>query len=138
MSNEYKDWKSDLRQIFEEKMWETDLLWDGWQKELVPNLKEELFNLLGSYVEQFNVMQIKEKFGELTIYWHFDRDDMDKDDVDVLYSQVKNLLKKYTDISRETCIYCGALGRIRPDDSYWIEPWCDKCFETRWEIANNA
>lgn len=36
MSNEYKDWKSDLRQIFEEKVRDLDFLYDGWANSFVP------------------------------------------------------------------------------------------------------
>ena len=97
MSNEYKDWKAELRQIFEEKVRDLNFLYDGWVNSFVPQLKDELFELLGSYVEQFVVLQIKEKFGQLRIYWNFDLDGLvDKyvEDVEELYEEVENLLNK--------------------------------------------
>ena len=132
MSNEYKDWKTDLREIFEEKVKDLDLLYDGWVNSFVPQLKEELFNLLGSYVEQFNVLQIKEKFGKLVIYWSFNLDGLgDKyiEDVEELYEQIENLLHNHAEISGKTCIVCGDPGVMR--DDYWITPLCDKCYENR-------
>jgi hypothetical protein len=139
MSNEYKDWKADLREIFEEKVRDLDFLYDGWVNSFVPQLKDELFNLLGLYVEQFNVLQIKEKFGTLTVYWNFDleglKDEYVGDVLDV-YEQIEDLLHKYAEISSKTCIVCGKLGHMR-DDS-WITPWCDKCYEKRNEVTDNA
>ena len=67
MSNEYKDWKADLRETFEDKVKELNIQYDGWVNSFIPHLKDELFDLLGSYVEQFNVLEIKEKFGKKSI-----------------------------------------------------------------------
>jgi len=130
MSNEYKDWKADLRQIFEEKVRDLDFLYDGWVNSFVPQLKDELFELLGSYVEQFVVLQIKEKFSKLVFYWNFDLDGLEDkyvEDIEELYEQIEDLLHKYADISSKTCIICGEPGVIR--DDYWIVPLCDKCYE---------
>lgn len=132
MSNEYKDWKADMREIFDEKVKELDPLYDGWVNSFIPKLKDELFDLLGSYVEQFNVLQIKEKFGSLVIYWNFDLDGLKNEyigDVAELYEQIEDLLHKYAEISSRTCIVCGEPGVMR--DDYWVTPWCDKCYEKR-------
>lgn len=136
MSNEYKDWKRDLRETFEEKVKDLNFLYDGWVNSFIPKLKDELFDLLGSYVEQFNVLQIKEKFGKLTIYWNFDLDGLKDEyvqDVEELYEQIEDLLRKYAEISSKTCIICGEPGVVR--DDYWITPWCDKCYEKRYEVT---
>ena len=136
MSNEYKDWKADLRQIFEEKVRDLDFLYDGWVSTFVPRLKDDLFNLLGSYVEQFVVLQIKEKFGKLVIHWNFNLfdlyglEDTYVKDVEELYEEIEELLRKYSDISGKTCIVCGEPGVMR--DDYWSTPWCDKCYESRY------
>lgn len=136
MSNEYKDWKADLRQIFEEKVRDLDFLYNGWVSTFVPRLKDDLFNLLGSYVEQFVVLQIKEKFGKLVIHWNFNLfdlyglEDTYVKDVEELYEEIEELLHKYSDISGKTCIVCGEPGVMR--DDYWSAPWCDKCYENRY------
>lgn len=133
MSNEYKDWKADLRQIFEEKVRDLDFLYDGWVNSFVPQLKDELFDLLGAYVEQFIVLQIKEKFGKLVIYFNFDLDGLENEyveDIEELCEEIENLLNKYEEISSKTCIICGEPGVVRYD--YWITPWCDKCYENRY------
>lgn len=133
MSNEYKDWKADIRQIFEKKVRDLDFLYDGWVNSFVPQLKDELFELLGSYVEQFVVLQIKEKFGKLVIYFNFDLNGLDNEyveDIEELCEEIENLLNKYEEISSKTCIVCGESGIMR--DDYWITPWCDKCYENRY------
>lgn len=132
MSNEYKDWIRDLRETFEEKVKELNIMYDGWVNSFIPQLKDELFDLLGSYVEQFNVLEIKEKFGSLRIYWCFDLDGLQDEyveDVEELYEQIEELLRKYSDISGKTCIVCGEPGVMRDDG--WMTPWCDKCYEKR-------
>ena len=137
MSNEYNDWKADLRQIFEEKVKDLDLLYDGWVNSFVPQLKDELFDLLGSYVKQFNVLQIKEKFGELVIHWCFDLDGLEDkyvEDMDELYEKIAELRHKYAELSSKTCVICGEPGVMR-DDGVWIIPKCNKCYEKRWEIS---
>ena len=139
MSNEYKDWKADLRELFEEKVKELNIMYDGWVNSFIPHLKDELFDILGSYVEQFNVLQIKEKFGSLTVYWNLDLDGLQNEyveDVEALYEKIEELLRKYADISSKTCIICGELGVMR--DDYWMTPWCGKCYEKRYEVTGNA
>lgn len=132
MSNEYKDWITDLRQTFEEKVKDFDFLYDGWVDTFVPQLKDELFDLLGSYVEQFHMLQAKEKFGKLVVHWCFDLDGLENEyveDVEELYEQIEKLLHKYADLSGKTCIGCGEPGVMR--DDYWMIPWCDKCYEKK-------
>ena len=63
MSNEYKDYMNDLRAIFNYKMREVEFLYDGWRNSFVPAMMDEMFSALGSYVEDFEVYQIKEKYG---------------------------------------------------------------------------
>ena len=69
MSNEYKDWYSDIITALNAKMWEADFLPDGWTSTFIPEMKKELANILGSYVDDFTVFQIKEKYGALRMYW---------------------------------------------------------------------
>ena len=132
MSNEYKDWKADLRETFEEKVNDFNFLYDGWVNSFIPQIKDELFELLGSYVEQFIVLQIKEKFGKLVIYFNFDLDGLENEyveDIEELCEEIENLLNKYEEISSKTCIVCGEPGVMRYD--YWATPWCDKCYKKR-------
>lgn len=127
MSNEWKDYQNDLRAIFNDKMYEVDFLYDGWQK-FVPQMMDELFNALGPYIEDFEVRQIKEKYGSLTIYWgwrHRDYTDEENKDRKEIDNAVKNIIEKYRKISDHTCVNCG--GRATFLSNHWVIPWCDNC-----------
>ena len=140
MSNEYKDWKADLREVFEKKVRGLDFLCEGWINSFIPQMKDELFDLLGSYVEQFNVVGIKEKFGKMVLHWYFDLDGLKNEpvkDIEELYEQIENILHKYSEISGRTCIVCGEPGVMRVDD-YWIVALCDKCYGKMRGVTDNA
>ena len=128
MSNEYKDYRSDLLVDLTVKMHEVVDLYEGWRKAFVPDMIYELCEALGSYVEDFEVYQIKEKFGSLTIYWgwkyrdYTDKENKDRKDIDV---EVKNIIDKYRKISYHTCVKCGSRATFLSD--FWVIPWCDCC-----------
>lgn len=128
MSNEYKDYKNDLREIFNEKMSEANLLYSGWRDSFVPNMMDEIFNALGPYVEDFEVYQIKEKYGSLVIYrgWK-DRKYTDEEyqDIKELDDVITNIVGKYRNVSYHTCVKCG--GKATFLSSIWVTPWCDGC-----------
>ena len=128
MSNEYKDYINDLRTTFNDKMWEVDFLYDGWKKAFVPQMMDELFDALGPYVEDFMVHQIKEKYGNLTIYYgwknrdYTDEENKDRKEINV---EVSDIIDKYRKISEHTCVQCGGKATFFSDG--WVIPWCDSC-----------
>ena len=128
MSNEWKDYREDQLRLLLEKMHEVKYLYDGWVKAFVPDLIYELCDALGPYVEDFEVYQIKEKFGSLTVYWgwrhrdYTDEENIDRHEID---SVIKNIVQKYSDISYRTCIKCGDKATFL--SSHWVTPWCDNC-----------
>lgn len=128
MSNEYKDYMSDLRAIFDDKMREAEFLYDGWRNSFVPKMMNEMFFALGSYVEDFEVYQIKEKYGSLTIYkgWK-DREYTEEEfrDIDNITLELNTIIEKYRKISEHTCVQCG--GKATFFSSHWVIPWCDNC-----------
>lgn len=64
-------------------------------------------------VNQFRVVQIKEKFGQLRFYTNFYTKEIDE------------VIDKYTELSGTTCITCGEKAtRI---STGWISPFCDAC-----------
>ena len=135
MSNEYKDYMNDLRAIFNDKMWEVDFLYDGWQK-FVPQMMDELFNVLGPYVEDFEVRQIKEKYGSLTIYWgwkHRDYTDEENNDRKEIDDAVRNIVEKYRKISDHTCVQCG--GKAVLLSTGWVLPFCDACYDRKMGVV---
>lgn len=128
MSNEWKDCREDNLRLLLEKMHEVNNLYEGWINAFVPDLIYELCDVLGPYVEDFMVYQIKEKFGSLTIYWgwkHRDYTDEEHQDIKELDNAVKDIVDKYRKISDHTCVKCGSKATFLSD--YWVIPWCDKC-----------
>ena len=128
MSNAYKDYKKDLFVTLLEKMHEVSYLYEGWRKTFVPEMIVELSNALGTYVEDFEVYQVKEKYGSLTIYWgwkhrdYTDEENQDRKDID---GTVKNIVDKYRKISDHTCVKCGRKATF--PSAHWVTPWCDSC-----------
>jgi hypothetical protein len=128
MSNEYKDYKRDMLITLLAKMHEVSYLYEGWCKTFVPDMISELCDALGPYVEDFEVGQIKEKYGSLTVYWGWkQRDYTDEENKDrkELDDAIKSIIAKYRKISEHTCIKCG--GKATFFSSHWVVPYCDNC-----------
>lgn len=130
MGNEYKDWFCDVMTALNAKMWEADFLPEGWTNTFIPKMKQELAGVLGSYVENFEVLRIKEKYGCLRFYWSWSDKDYTTDeehDLMVLSKEIDAIISKYEDISEKTCVVCG-----KPSvkmTSGWVMPVCDYCFK---------
>lgn len=66
----------------------------------------------------FKVLQIKEKFGVLTVYTSYE------DDV------INNVIRYSTKLSSKVCEYCGStvdVGRTEP----WMITCCKKCYDSK-------
>ena len=128
MSNGYKDCINDRRVQFDINTESLNLLPNGWVMSFVPKMKKELFDALGCYAEDFYIDQAKEKWAALRVYWHWnDRKYCEHEwaDLNELTNAVHDIIYKYTDISFETCMCCGA------DASHhtcgYVVPTCDNC-----------
>ena len=128
MSNEWKDYQRDLREQFDINTQELNNLPEGWVKSFVPQMKDELFNAIGSYAGDFYIDQAKEKWAALRVYWHWcDRKRCEHEwhDLNELTNTISEIIYKYTDISFETCMVCGegADGYTRG----YVVPVCNDC-----------
>lgn len=135
MSNEWKDYQRDLREDFDHNFeCAIDGIPDGWMKSFMPQFKDELFEALGAYADEIMFYQIKEKFGELTVYWNFpDKEyytDEDIREINELIPVVQDIIKKYVQISKNTCAVCGEPATYMTTWGY-IAPFCDDCERTR-------
>ena len=70
----------------------------------------------GSFV---SIIQFKEKFGEARVYYVTSENISDK---------VHDIIMAFSRTSEQTCIKCGAAGKIRGDLA-WILPLCDVHYE---------
>lgn len=90
----------------------------GWRDSFGIKMCEEIKELLikENKFEEYQVMQIKQKFGELRWYGNYTSPELSK------------ILDKYTELSRITCMICGNTAKYMYIS--WIYPLCDKCSET--------
>lgn len=103
--------------------------WDeipvGWAKAFGEQMCDELLEILkkADYVDEYKIIQIKEKFGMLRWY--------DNGVPNSIWEEYEDWLDKYEVMSEKTCIVCGAPATHMTTG--WIMPVCDSCFE---EIEN--
>lgn len=99
------DWKEEVRYGMP-KGW-----WKAFGKDLCDELEKAIRKLPPNAIEDFQILEVKEKFGCLHIYtnWHTKGVDL--------------VLKKYEDLSQKTCCICGALAT--KISMGWICPYCD-------------
>jgi hypothetical protein len=88
----------------------------GWYP-MINDLKEELIALdeEGFLPENFEISQLKQKYGELTIYTSGTTDILEQ------------LLSRYTLVSRHICEMCSRYGKLRILNG-WIMPLCNSCY----------
>ena len=90
----------------------------GWKgafgEQLCRELKEALIK--EGILEDYRVVQVKEKFGQLRWYDN------------CCSGKVYKVIDKYESLSEHTCIECGCEGKMR-DLFGWISPYCGACYE---------
>lgn len=98
-----------------------DLIWglcEGIEKELGKqkhDFVEEAKERLGDEYYEFEVIQVKEKFGTLRFYTNWGTEEIYK------------LINEAEEKSATICEVCGSPGKIRNDG--WISVLCDKHYE---------
>lgn len=94
----------------------------GWYN-LIDELCSELAELIDDeypeFKEDFQVVQVKEKFGTLRFYVNYGND------------KIFELIDYYENLSAETCEYCGKDAELRTRGS-WYATLCDEC-NSRWQ-----
>ena len=93
----------------------------GWKiafgEMMCEEIKQELVRC--NYLDEFRIIQAKEKFGQARIYTNGEPVDC----------KVQEIIDKYSVLSENICIVCG-----KPDvpmtHNGWSSPYCKKCFTT--------
>lgn len=101
----------------------------GWIKGFGKEMCDELLEALGKYADDCIIIQMKEKFAMIRIYWRWDDkdySDAEYEELNRLTSVVENIISKYTAISRQTCYICGAQDASMTYDA-WVIPMCMEC-----------
>ena len=91
----------------------------GWAKAFGKHMCDDLMNVLGDYANEWDITDVKEKYGELRIY--------DAGCPSEIYDEVHKIIDQYSRISKLTCVQCGSFD-ARTHDGGWILPFCDECF----------
>ena len=86
--------------------------WVSFGEDLCNDLKAILDKLPPGARDDFQIIDIKEKFGKLHIYTNWET------------KEIRSWISKYEDLSARTCIKCGAPA-THISTSY-ILPWCEK------------
>lgn len=94
----------------------------GWRKFFGINICKDIKNLFtftnnGSFLYQYRIVQIKEKYGFL--HWY------DNGVPSEISDKMSDIIKRYEEISKNTCIVCGHKGYI-DYNTYWLTPLCEK------------
>ena len=127
MSNEYQDWHRDIVSELNTRMRDADFLPDGWTSTFIPAMKRDLVDVLGSYVYDFIILDVKEKYGAMRAYWAWadrDYDENEAQDRNELTNKIEAIISKYEKISENTCAICG-----KPATKFttgWVWPVCDE------------
>ena len=106
----------------------------GWLNAFGEEMCDELLEALGKYVDRWIIVQTKEKFGEMRIYYSWDKEGLSEeecDEVKVINDKIYMIIDKYSILSYKTCVYCGAPADIRTVGG-WIAPYCDSCYRRKY------
>ena len=100
---------------------ELDAMDKGWRKafgiQICKEIRAALLKHGWKVLFKYRIMQIKEKWGELCWYDSYTT------------KEVFDIVRKYENISRHTCIDCGAPATKM--STGWICPYCDNCIGDR-------
>ena len=98
----------------------------GWRDSFFENMCDELIAVLGNYINEFEIVQLKEKYGSMRLYWNWkDENIFTEEQIHNLTNTIRDVISKYEAISYHTCVRCG-----KPSTDYthpWILPVCEKC-----------
>lgn len=104
-----------------------DSMPEGWRiafgDQMLEELREELVR--HAYLNDYRILQIKEKFGQLCWYTNA----VPKD------SKLFEIVQKYENMSLDYCIECGAPSTRMSTE--WISPFCDECAHKLFDQEDN-
>ena len=123
-------WFAAKRKYFDELTESFNNLPNGWTSSFVNNLRDELYNTLGDYADDFIVLDCKEKDGCMRIYWRWNDRPYAIDELmhmNELYDSVNDIIDKYSKISYKTCVVCG--DTAEEYSKCWVLPFCYHCFK---------
>ena len=109
-------WTDKVPEDYDYSYTELDAIPDGWRSSFGIKLCEDLKQALEKQeglIEQYRILQIKEKYGCLRWYDNFST------------KELGYIVSKYEELSTRTCINCGKPAK--KISTGWISPYCDSC-----------
>ena len=111
--------------LTEEDSW-VDEIPIGWRDSFFEDMCDDLIAALGNYINEFEIIQLKEKYGSMRLYWNWKNENVfTEEQIHNLTNTIEDVISKYETISYHTCVRCGepSTGYTKP----WILPVCDDC-----------
>lgn len=102
----------------------------GWQIGFGAQMCDELMSILGEYVDDFIILQLKEKYNSICLYWgwkHMGDTNNDSDEMRRIYFEIEDVIYKYRKISSNTCVACGKPA-TKYTKSGWHQGFCSDCY----------
>ncbi len=114
------EWSQEPLEDYDYEFTNLDDMPRGWRKAFGIQMFEELRDILIKYnfLDDYRIAQLKEKFGSIRLY--------DNGIPPAMHDEYYAWMKKYEDLSEETCISCGKPGKMVTVG--WISPYCEECF----------
>jgi hypothetical protein len=101
----------------------------GWRK-----IVQDTDKLLAYIAPNYQIAQIKEKFGVLRFYFHIPNDDMTEEKLNLVFEIADNIISCAEARSAQTCEDCGVDSRAanislapRRGVYGWVVTLCDEC-----------
>lgn len=105
---------------------------DGWYN-LIYNACKELQEWSDKNNIQITLLQIKEKFGPIRIYYMIVNDN----GLNVDQSEIDTIIERAEELSTQTCEKCGSMESVERTSFGWIKYFCEGC-ETKRAVAKDA
>ena len=110
--------------LTEEDSWMEDIP-VGWLNSFFEDMCDDLTDILGKHVENFEIVQLKEKYGCMRAYWGWKHKSLSREEANALSQRINAVLDKYEEISTTVCARCGAPATHTTGP--WILYMCDSC-----------
>ena len=99
----------------------------GWLDEF-EKMCAEIAAVLKEYncpLSTFQFVQVKEKFGEMRVYWDLEFD-FEHEDAATIYNKIDNIVDFHCAKTANICGVCGAPATVFSRG--WVLPYCENCY----------
>ena len=93
--------------------------WFAFGEQMCKEIQDEINGWMEEEYNYFDI-SVKEKYGELRIYYTIDNDTLEE------------IAEKYEELSKHTCIRCGRPASWMSKG--WVVPYCNECTAEEFDI----